>query len=258
MRLKEMELPRSLFDWTDVFKDDSGYEAMEEALPTQEQPGSSGKVAVLHERLLRGQHLWSDADAGAGEAIGGRAKFKHAGNKSYGAIVGEDSHGHRHRYAIWTALPSKRESPFVMQYVPPFASYVDDFDKDHELKAIKRHAMLHGATSVAVTPMYSARIRTERDFVNIPEPITSAGLLWIRLFAKNVQRIVACWGETTMLARHVDVGWTLGRTRSVVYSTEENNPWPPMITRMTGPDLFKWDFYAYRDAYPELDDADDE
>ena len=96
MNVTEMELPKSLFDWSDLFNDDMGFESMEEALPTDEQPGSSGKVAVLHERLLRGQHLWNDKDAGAAD-LTDKTIFKQAGNKDYGAIVGEDSSGHRHR-----------------------------------------------------------------------------------------------------------------------------------------------------------------
>jgi len=182
---------------------------------------------------------------------------KLAGNELYGAMVGLDREGHKHRYAVWTEL-GLVESPLSKRvlYVTATASYTDSFDHDAELAAIKRHAKLIGAQFVAVAPLFSARCRNERELAGRSEPFTELGLQWIRWFTRHVGRVVACWGETPQLDRHVDVLWMLKRTsRSCqVYSLEDNSDWPPPVNRLSDKTIYKYDYssiVAEREALEE-------
>lgn len=257
-----MRFPRNLFEWSRTFKDDLGYEPMGVGSPTEATPGSPDKIAILRERVERGQRLWRDGDHSVMDDTP-PIEWNYAGSESYGAVVGKDREGNKHRYAIWTELGT-RESPQAKRvlYVTATASYSDSFDKDPELSAIRRHAKLIGAEFVAVAPLFSARCHNERELAGRSEPFTELGLQWIRWFTRQVGRVVACWGETPQLERHVDVLWMLKRTsrNCQVYSLDESADWPPQVNRMSEATIHKYDFQsivAEREALERDEDDDD-
>lgn len=268
-----MRFPRNLYEWTRTFKDDLGFEPSKSGEPTDAPPGSQEKIAILRERVERGYRLWLSkdykrVDCVSEEAMASRVPesdgvgFEYAGNERYGAVVGQDRSGHKHRYAIWAEL-GKGESPKGKRllYITATASYVDSIDKDPELAAIKRHAELLGAEFIAVVPLFSARIQTERDLVDLPEPITEVGFAWIRWMAQHTGRVIVCWGETPALARHIDVLWLLSRTPECkVYSLDEEK-WPPLINRFSAPTIYRYDYRKFHEDIAEREtleqDGDD-
>lgn len=255
-----MHFPRSLREWAREFNDDFGFEPSTNGRPTEAEPGSPEKIAILRERVDRGQHLWSAGDSSKIAIEDPGITFSYAGSERYGAVIGKDRKGHKHRYAIWTELTAS-ESPRKRRvlYVTATASYSDNFDKDPELAAIKRHANLLGAGFVAVSPLFSARVHTERELAGIAEPVTEFGVQWIRWMAKNVGKVVICWGETPALSRHLDVLWILKRTvRNLeVYSLAEEADWPPPVNRLSAKDIFKFDIASILGDRDEMEGEPD-
>ena len=268
-----MRFPRNLMEWRGIFKDDLGFEPHASGLPTSAAPGSPEKIAILRERVDRGQRLFLPTD---GKIEGPRDElyedpgltFKFCGTDSKGAVVGNDYAGDKHRYAIWTDCkpdkqPSRNAKPVRLLYVQAVASYVDSFERDAELAAILAHAKKLNAEFVGVVPLFSARVKTERELADRAYPVTEFGLQWIRWLATQMTRVVVCWGEMPMLERHVDVLWLLNRTCSCqIYSLSEEGKWPPPVNRVSEPKIYRFDVKAViaereEESEEDGDDGDD-
>lgn len=237
-----MRFPRNVFEWSNTFNDDYGYEAYQAPKPTDAPPGSPEKRAVIIERLSRGQRLWSADDTVTDESDRDYSsdEFTTVGDERYGAIVGVDVSGGRHRYALWQSL--SRTGPRML-YIPAVCGHVDSFDKDPSLEAIRRHADDQGASLVCVASLYSARVHKNSDIKKVDFPITSVGMLWLRWLARFAEKTVICWGEATMLGRNDDVLWMLSRTspNCQIYAAIPCGA-PPSIDFRTVGSLFRYDY----------------
>lgn len=245
-----MHFPRTLDEWAEEFNDDLGFEPIDVPKPTDAAPGSPDKIAILRERMERGQRLFHARDCFRGNPDmryeDNPITFSFVGSEKYGAVVGFDFDNHKHRYAIWTECkPAKltgRMKPQKLLYVPATASYVDSFEKDPELAAIKKHAEANNAEFVAVVSLFSARVYTERELAKINYPVTELGYQWLRWLARRVNKVVVCWGETPSLDRYADVLWLLNRTCSCqIYSLSESEKWPPPVNRLSEPLIHRYD-----------------
>lgn len=266
-RIELDSIPRNLFEWSDVFNDDLGFEPISLGYPTDAAPGSPEKIAVIDERLARGQSIWHHDDAKdenfvEGETLDGDEfgvdSYSIAGSGKFGAAVGKDRAGGKHRYAIWNMQDVSRPKPLKLLYITEGCSYVDNFDVDAELKAIRSHARMHGAKFVAVVPLYSVRARDPGELRKSEYPITGIGLLWARWLAKYCDKVVACWGEANRLERNVDMLWMLSRTArgGQVYSVSEDATYPEKLTVRNGVGLYRYD-YKKLIADREMEEVDD-
>lgn len=266
-RIELDSIPKNLFEWSDLFNDDLGFEPISLGAPTDSAPGSPEKIAAIDERLARGQSLWHPDDARDDDFVIGESlerdlftvdTYQVAGSGKYGAVVGKDRSGAKHRYALWCKLPNMKPRPLKVLYVTEGCGYVDSFDLDSELSAIRRHAKLHGAGFVSVVPLFSARARDASELRNADYPVTGIGLLWARWLAKYCDRVVACWGKTTRLERNVDVLWMLSRTArgGHVYTTSEDATYPEkMAVQSFG--MHRWD-YKRLISDREMEESDDD
>ena len=225
-----IKFPGNVFEWQKAFGDDLGYEATILPEPVDSLPGSPEKIAAIIERLSRGHVLWSEGDVGDGvsEPVYDALEYRVVGSESYGAVVGVDQEGHRHRYAVWKYLGGKGDR---LNYITHTAGYRDCFESDRELSLVLKHATTHGASFIAVASLFSARVNSPKELRDCAYPITALGMLWLRWIARYCDKTVACWGDASQMERNVDVLWMLSRT-SVgrhVYAvglTEAGNPCP--------------------------------
>ena len=223
-------MPQTLEEWAGPTNCEVGFEPIKQPRATLHPPGSLEKVEVLRQRLASGQRLHSPYDVGAFRDTADDEGWSIIGEHDYGLVAGRDATGHPHRYAIWSAVDRARPGdPYTLLYVPAYSSYHDRFDQCPELYAIMRHARASGANRVIVCPLFSARIRSERDLRGIADPCTPHGLYWLRILAKQAKRTIVCWGETAWHARHLDARRVLPNTLWAVGEGE----WPPMVTRLT-------------------------
>lgn len=251
-----IKFPGNVFEWQKAFGDDLGYEASIQPEPVDSLPGSPEKIAAIIERLSRGHVLWSEGDVGDGvsEPVYDALEYRVVGSESYGAVVGVDQEGHRHRYAVWKYLGGKGDR---LNYITHTAGYRDCFESDRELALVLKHATTHGASFIAVASLFSARVNSPKELRDCAYPITELGMLWLRWIARYCDKTVACWGDASQMERNVDVLWMLSRT-SVgrhVYAvglTEAGNPCPISSQR-------NMERFEYREmiADREEEEADD-
>lgn len=243
------QFPASFFAWSAAFGDDLGYEPKDDAMAVKYPPGSPEKVATLAERLQRGQRLWNPDDAVEDtlERTFDRDGYRIVGDGEFGAVVGTDCDGGRHRYSIWTKVkPRRRSRPqgkLKFLYVTATAGVVDSFTRDEELQRIYSHAQSHGACEVTVASLFSRRVVSAEAMREVNYPVTNVGLLWIRWAARYVDRVIACWGDSPKLGRHLDVLWLLSRTSAFrhIYVAGLDGWWPSPITSRQG--LERWTDY---------------
>jgi hypothetical protein len=240
-----MRFPTNVFEWRQAFNDDLGYHPLAVPEPTTAKPGSPEKVAILVERALRGQELWVEEDA-KGEkhnsvTVDPPCTFDTVGNEDFGAGIGVDFEGRKHRYAIWKRI--NPEAKLRVAYVVARSSFVDHFGYDKELWSIANHAAKLGAGFITVVPLLSIRVARPADIKEAMYPVTEVGLLWIRWMVRNCHKTIACWGETRTLDRFRDVGWMLDRTvRKKLFSVSEGQFWPEEINESTSGELYKYDY----------------
>lgn len=247
--------PRNVHQWAKAFNDDFGFEAWQESRPTQARPGSHEKIAVIMERLSRGQRLWhaDDLTEGPFEYSVDDEGFRVKGTEESGAVVGSDREGATHRYGLWKHLGGTGPK---MLYIPALAGKVDLFDVDEELSAILQHAKANSASLVIVASLYSVRVKSVVEMRSKEYPITSLGMLWVRWFAKFADRTVVCWGDVKTLDRSTDVLWMLGRTSKncQIYAAAESGD-PPPITKQSPYSLVKYDYRAIAEKRQREEDA---
>lgn len=242
------EVPRNVFEWSDMFNDDLGFAPSSVGDPVDFDPGSPEKVSVLVERVNRGQSLWNVGDKV--EHIEPTDdedfdEYRFAGNQDFGAVVGHDPGGGKHRYVLWTKqAPAKGVKPSgTMLYITESAGFVDSFRLDEELRFISDHSAKHGAEFLVVTSLFTARVAKPFDLRNQDYPITSASMFWARWMVKWVDRVVICWGDTDRLDRPIDFLWMLSRTAygGRVYSVAESAKYPPKVRANTA-GLYLFDY----------------
>jgi hypothetical protein len=253
-----MRLPRTAFEWAEMFHDDLGFAPREAPSPTRAAPGSPAKVAVLAERARRGQALWAEADAKdlLFQEIESPDTHEVCGSEAYGAAVGMDRAGRKHRYALWWT--NEQASGGKMLYVPATAGFADVVSRDAELAAIAQHASCRGARQVAVVPLFSARVTSQRELETLSYPITEYGLLWMRWLARHADVIVCCWGEIRLLNRYQDCAWMLHRTaQKRIYSLSSSLFWPPPVRDRTAA-IHRYNYRAAAELCGESLDLDEE
>ncbi len=253
-----MEFPDNVFAWRKQFNDDLGFVPLKEPMPTAAHPGSCEKVLVLAERASRGQKLWVQNDArqlcDRHEYEFDQEEFSIVGNEASGAAIGKDSSGSRHRYAVWKKIG---DAQLKLHYVLKTAGRSDDFGRSETLSRVVRHAKALRAGWVVVTSLFSARVTQECELDVMQYPMTEFGLMFIRWFAKNCNKTIACWGETRRRDQFRDVGWMLDRTvRKRLYALAPNEFWPPELPE--SPEKSEVHRYFYRDLLVASGEALDE
>lgn len=225
-----IKFPESVFDWKKAFGDDLGYEATVQPSPVDAKPGSPEKIAAIIERLSRGHVLWSadDGSDGVSEHVYDSVGYRVVGDEKYGAVVGDDAEGHRHRYALWMHLGGPGDR---LNYIVEAAGYKDSFGADGELSAILSHAQANRASFVSVGSLFTARVNHPKELWDCAYPVTALAMLWLRWVTRYCDKSIACWGDTERMYRNIDVLWMLSRTsvgRHVYVSglTESGNPGP--------------------------------
>jgi len=261
-----IRFPQNVFEWSKAFGDDLGYEATRLPRPVESPPGSPEKIAAIIERLGRGQALWIGGDAGDAQYAYERVDYRVVGDERFGAVVGKDPEGRRHRYCVWIHLGGHGEK---LHYITAAAGYRDSFGEsettDRELSAIRKHAESRGASFVAVGSLFSARVLAESEVKRLSYPVTGVGMLWLRWMTRYCDKSIACWGDTKIMDRAVDVLWMLSRTSIgrhvyVIGLTPAGFPSPILQAEGCG----EIERYEYRDIIADRereegsDDDDDE
>jgi hypothetical protein len=218
-------MPLSLFDWLDEFNDDLGFEASSYSRACDSPPGSPEKIAMICERISRGQSLWHPEDAKLREApdVGCEPinSYKITGDIRSGSVIGVDNSGGKHRYAMWMSQDvllrsgRKRARDIRWLYVIEHPGKVDSWDRDDELFAIREHAIENQVSFIGVVSLYTARMKAGDEISSVAVPVTSISLVWARWMARYCDTIVGCWGRgEDYLNRDVDMLWLLSRTVS--------------------------------------------
>ncbi|MCR9294650.1 MAG: DUF1643 domain-containing protein [bacterium] len=252
-----LDFPENVFEWNALFNDDYGFEPGKPGMPTTYPAGSPQKVAILRERVMRGQKLWHPQDPViqfvdvAVDSDG----WKTVGSVKSGAIVGRDISGARHRYAIWKELEG---SGPALLYVPAKTGYADSWDDDEQLAAIECHAEKQRASFLAVAGLYTRRVASDLEFRRAEQLVTSMSLVALRWLARNCDRVVVCWGQAEQLNRNLDVLWLLSRTSRKCQIYAENRTGPPEpITWDSRGWLQRYDYRKALEGYQLDEDEED-